>query len=800
MKLGLFLISFLFNSCWSFPYSFVVKSPTDGRLKKRQINTNDEVSITELTITSQVQFRYSRTVVESLVKNFGDTSKSAKFDLILPDSAFISNFSMVTKDVEYVAEVKAKEDAKEVFSNHADKGYDVGLVEKKSRDANVFQIQTNVEPGGKVLFRLTYDELLQRRLGSYEQAIHVHPGQIVDKFNIVININESLPITKLTTPELLDSNEINLSNEKNTNTVAKVLRNIDGDASKAKIMFDVSQEYQKEFGAKGIQGEFLVKYDVDRGNQSSEIQVIDGHFVHFFTPENLKTLPKHIIFVLDVSGSMHGEKLEQLKDAMFTILDEMTENDQFDLITFSSSVQHWKPSFSIDSMAFKATTENKEESIKKILELEANGGTNINDALQKAISVASDSRAKEDINSGVTSMILFLTDGQPTEGITDTASILKMVKENNIELKIPIFSLAFGSDAHFELVVDIAKATDSHAKQIYEGSDAALQLEGFYKEISSPLLSDLKFKYIGAAVDEESVTDVELKTYFKGSEFIVSGKLLPVPDPQLDIEVEASTGSEIYKEHISICLRSEYNDIPSILPVLPAPPCFTPPQQNRSEAQNFLKNLYAFLNIQQLLKKDDDQSKEKALKMSLDNHFVTDLTSLVVIKDNDTFEGILRQPTQGFNSLTSLRSVVPYSSYGPPGSASFIAPMMVGFNAPALPMLDMNGITPRTTTSTSTSSRSTSTTPGSCKLTLFSKTYHRGDESEILQSLPNLFDFNDRSVSAKLEGTCCWAVHAGVNFTGEVVLLNPDLSSYTSVKSLGNLFRKVKSVKRVSCS
>jgi hypothetical protein len=51
----------------------------------------------------------------------------------------------------------------------------------------------------------------------------------------------------------------------------------------------------------------------------------DGYFVHFFAPENLPTLPKHIVFVLDISGSMEGDKLAQTKDAMVTILDDLTD-------------------------------------------------------------------------------------------------------------------------------------------------------------------------------------------------------------------------------------------------------------------------------------------------------------------------------------------------------------------------------------------------------------------------------------------------------------------------------------------
>jgi len=65
----------------------------------------------------------------------------------------------------------------------------------------------------------------------------------------------------------------------------------------------------------------------------------DGYFVHFFAPTDLKPLNTHVIFVLDVSGSMFGQKLTQLKEAMGQILSEIDSKDFFTLILFSSIAQ-----------------------------------------------------------------------------------------------------------------------------------------------------------------------------------------------------------------------------------------------------------------------------------------------------------------------------------------------------------------------------------------------------------------------------------------------------------------------------
>jgi len=65
----------------------------------------------------------------------------------------------------------------------------------------------------------------------------------------------------------------------------------------------------------------------------------DGYFVHFFAPTDLKPLKTHVIFVLDVSGSMSGQKLPQVKEALGQILSEIDFEDFFTLIVFSSFAQ-----------------------------------------------------------------------------------------------------------------------------------------------------------------------------------------------------------------------------------------------------------------------------------------------------------------------------------------------------------------------------------------------------------------------------------------------------------------------------
>lgn len=63
--------------------------------------------------------------------------------------------------------------------------------------------------------------------------------------------------------------------------------------------------------------------------------------MHFFAPNDLDSLPKHVVFVLDTSGSMFGRKIEQLKEAMINILSDLRNEDMFNIVEFNSNVIVW---------------------------------------------------------------------------------------------------------------------------------------------------------------------------------------------------------------------------------------------------------------------------------------------------------------------------------------------------------------------------------------------------------------------------------------------------------------------------
>jgi len=625
------------------------------------------------------------------------------------------------------------------------------------------------------------------------------------------------------------------------------------------ITYKPSAQYQKELNQDGVKGQFIIQYDVDRKNQSSDIQVYDGYLVHFFVPNSdTEMLPKHVTFVLDTSGSMSGEKITQLQDAMVTILSNLNEYDHFSILEFDSNVTHWQSLAEQEAHMstrpiYPASQSVIEQAIDYAVGLSAQGSTNINDALLEAIEVAK--KAKDELKSNTLAMIIFLTDGQATVGETSANSITENVKTSN-NISVPIYSLAFGNGADFELVKTISEENGAFARKIFEASDATIQLENFYAEISSPLLSNVTFHYVGENL-QAAENVLPGSTFNSGSEFVSVVKLSD--DQKLPESISV-------KGQGSITRREElvYPCFPILpIPLLPAEDqlnsttdqpliglehihhsCIPPQPPKEKQKANFIERLWAFLTIEKLLddKADNGNSTEeerrsKASELSLQYNFVTDLTSLVVVKpsENDTASA----QEEGITSLKpvpSLRSSSPfgynshrriaYSAGLPqPAAAPFNCPtcsialnMQTRSRRPGLPgptrvhsyYLNGGPPGPRHTTTTGRTPITTTTynnydaslgnstcVPTDCKLELFPRTQFRGVSVTFTGDSLDLADFDKKVESLKVTGNCDWTLYTEKDHQGTSQSFSS--GEYKNAASLRKVLRKASSAKNDGC-
>ncbi|KAJ8913538.1 hypothetical protein NQ315_017089 [Exocentrus adspersus] len=592
---------------------------------------SDELEMTEMNIKTSISNRFAKTLITCKIQNNNKTSKEAPFSVVLPEAAFITEFVLIICGKSYKSYIKEKEEAKAIYNKALAKGKSAGIVEADMRDSTRFTVSVNLEPQSEATFLLTYEEMLQRIHDQYELVLNINPGQIVDKINVEVEIKESRPLKFVKTPALRSGNEAVSPKTQKYLTPSSDIKTISPDTSVVK--FEIDGKQQRRLGCylglpkskQGFSGQFIVQYDVERDPKDGEILLQDGYFVHFFAPNDLDPLPKHVVFALDTSGSMCGRKISQLKDAMMSILGDLRKNDLINIIEFNYNVIVWdinskesksitdinnfvEPFGPLSEFALPSPTSANSANIAKAKEvvemIQANGGTFIIGGLETAlymIKVSSSSGSKHQ------PIIVLLTDGLPNVGMNSPQDIVQMVTQlNSKHDKVPIFSLSFGAGADKAFLRELSLKNFGFSRHVYEAADASLQLQSFYKEISSPLLSNITFKY---EKDVTEVTRCHFPIYFRGCELVVSGR---------------------YNGH----------DLPCTIDGSGPKGCLSLRSVVRNPVTS-LERLWAYLTVKQLLEErnrveDDKESLTKrAVEIALKYCFVTEVTSLVVVKPDD---------------------------------------------------------------------------------------------------------------------------------------------------------------------
>lgn len=558
------------------------------------------VKIASMHVESKIHARMARVLVTTQMKNFANHSLETQFTFQLPDTAFISNFTMYVGDKSITAIVKEKKEANKIYEESKQLGVSAAKIDrqddKPNREMKIFTVSVNVAEESKAIFKLQYHELLSRKFGYYKQRISFQPRQIVQDLVFRAKIFEQEGINRF---------HYTLPGSNMTETSSNELTTVKASENTRELYFKPAVDYQKAHDiSKGISGEVVLYYDVEHNNVGGIILQENEYFVHYLAPSGFTVLQKNIIFIIDISGSMHGLKIEQTKLAMLSILDQLHQGDYFNILLFDNNVKEW---FSEPMLA----TLNNINLAKTFVhdKVHARGSTDINSGLLRGISLLD---ITQSLGGNRGNIIVFLTDGRPTSGITNTKSIRQGVTAVN-KHKFSIFSLGFGFDVDMPFLKALSWENGGFARRVYEESDASTQLESFYKELENPTLIDVKIDYPNNAVELSSLTSTRFPQYFKGSELIIAGKTNDHFQSQLDAHVQGQGSVTNLDTNINSTALKFGND-------------------------SIMEKLWAYMKINDLLKEtaltDDDVMKRvlrnKTLELSLKYNFVTPLTSMVV--------------------------------------------------------------------------------------------------------------------------------------------------------------------------
>lgn len=235
----------------------------------------------------------------------------------------------------------------------------------------------------------------------------------------------------------------------------------------------------------------------------------DGYFLMLVSPRaenSARPLPKDVVLVLDTSGSMAGRKIEQARSALRFVLDNLHDSDRFGIVAFDSVVR---------TFADQLMPASERASAREFVDrLQAQGGTNIAGALERALRLA-------DGEAGRPQLIVFLTDGLPTVGPSDPREILRQAAAV-AGASHRVFTFGVGDDVNTLLLDALAQEYRGAATYVRPGENLEETLAAFYRKVGVPVLADTRLEFRGVRVTD--VYPQPLPDLFAGQQLVVLGR------------------------------------------------------------------------------------------------------------------------------------------------------------------------------------------------------------------------------------------------------------------------------------
>ena len=452
-------------------------------------------------VSSQVHVRIEEnvatTTMEQSFQNLSGQNLEVRVMIPLPNGASVNSSSLSMNGAMIEGQLHNAQEAQNIYESIVIRRRDPSLLRfagENMYEARIFPVAPNEEKK----FKFSYTQLLAQDGGLYDLRHILSGSQLyqngVENFSLDVTIHSKNAIGPVYSP----SHKVQVDRaDENTASIKLSGANIVSDHDFRLLFAPASNEVaMRLLTHRGLDGE-------------------DGYFMLVGRADsqllNVKTIPKEIVLVLDISGSMQGEKMDQARNAMKFCLNSLNEHDRFNFISFSTDVSV------LANNLLPATKENIKKAVSAVEQLEATGGTNIDGALRAAFA--------NDFTDGpaTSKMIVFMTDGLPTVGVTDPESILQTVQTSNKKNKIRFFNFGVGNDVNTHFMDILSNSNDGVTSYVAPREDIEVKVSDFYNKIRNPFMTDVAIEY-GDDGKANSIYPRKISALYRGSEFVLVGR------------------------------------------------------------------------------------------------------------------------------------------------------------------------------------------------------------------------------------------------------------------------------------
>lgn len=434
--------------------------------------------------------------VTKVTQIFHNTEKrqvEALYTFPVPKAASVANFSMWINGKEMVGEVLEKQRAREIYNSYKQVRRDPGLLEQV--DYRTFEMRIfPIGPEADQKVEITYYQELDF---DHDTATYVYPLATVTrkgvdtrttgKFAIGVEVKSPVPIAELESPS--HGNAFALAKHSENYWQANL------ETTGGSLAQDVVIACRV---ARPKTGMDLI---------TSRVNGEDGFFCLTLTAGQdvaQKQDGMDYVFVLDASGSMaESGKLLLSKDAVAAFLNELGENDRFEVMTFNVT-----PSLGFSQLQ-AGSVANKQRALEFLATQQARGGTVLQPAIGTAYKYAA---ADRPLN------VVILSDGLTEQ--QERTILLQMIQKRPGNTRV--FCIGVGNDVNRPLLEQLAEDSGGLASFISTGDNFQRQAKAFRQKLTRPFATNLEVKFAG--VDVTEVEPAVLPNLYFGAPVKVYGR------------------------------------------------------------------------------------------------------------------------------------------------------------------------------------------------------------------------------------------------------------------------------------
>jgi Ca-activated chloride channel family protein len=455
--------------------------------------------IKDLDIEARIRNQIADVQVTQTFVNKSSATVQAQFIFPLPYDGAIDRLTLMVDGKELTATLLSKEEARKRYEAIVRANQDPALLEWMGQG----MFQTSVFPipaGAERKVVIHYDQLLrqERQLTDFLFPLSTarFTSQPLEQLNIRVAIDSDSPMKSIYSP----THPVEVQRPTPNSAIAQIKLTNTVPSSDFRLFYD------SEPGP--VTGSVI-------GYRPSESE--DGYFLFLASPEikpaNVERPRKIVLFVVDKSGSMSGQKIEQAKGALKFVLNNLREGDLFNIVAYETRLESFKPELQL----YNETT--RAQALAYIDGVYAGGGTNIHGALKTSFSFLQDTTTP--------TYVLFTTDGLPTSGETNESKIGLLARESN-RVRARVLPFGVGYDVNSRLLDRLAR--EHHGSSVYvrpeENIEAAVSR--VFSKISSPVFSH---GALAIEVDAAGGNMTANRTYpsgeidlFEGEQLVVVGR------------------------------------------------------------------------------------------------------------------------------------------------------------------------------------------------------------------------------------------------------------------------------------